>query len=237
MEHPVLEISGFILKKEFLSTIRFNVLEDTLVLENKKPFPGYFGNNLPDTEEPRSVFLVLQEAASPELVGRWIATVKKREKHTCYGNYAELIIGNEVFSSIRLLGLDCFSRIGELQGTLQKEGVKFRKVRPIEQEGLIKVHKTFLLQETEEGKYLDVKDNAKMYFTLSRFISWQDFEAITRQVKNNCRNPVFDAALGGLYRYRGYEDIVRIFSPHQREALMKELPGLYEVVMRHHYNS
>lgn len=237
MEQSVLEISGFILKKEFLSTIRFNVLEDTLVLENKKPFPGYFGDNLPDTEEPRSVFLVLQETASPELVGRLITNVKKREKHTCYGNYAELMIGNEVFSSIRVLGLDCFSRIGELQAALQKEGVKFKKVRTIEQEGLIKVHKTFLLQETEEGQYLDVKDNAKMYFTLSRFISWQDFEAITRQVKNNCRNPVFDAALGGLYRYRGYEEIVRIFSPHQRETLRKELPGLYEVAMRHHYNS
>jgi len=237
MKPASLEISGFILKKEFLSTIRFNVLEDTLVLENKKPFPGYFGHNLPDTEEPRSVFLILQETASPELVGRWITTIKKKEQHTCYGNYAELIIGNEQFSSIRVLGLDCFSRIGELQALLLKEGVKFRKVRTIDQEGLIKVHKTFLLQETEEGKYLDVTNDAKMYFALSRFISWQDFEAITRQVKNNCRNPVFDAALGGLYRYRGYEEIVRVYSPHQREVLMKELPDLYEEHMRHHYSS
>jgi hypothetical protein len=102
---------------------------------------------------------------------------------------------------------------------------------------LIKVHKTFLLQETEEGKYFDVTNDAKMYFALSRFISWQDFEAITRQVKNNCRNPVFDAALGGLYRYRGYEEIVRVYSPHQREVLMKELPDLYEEHMRHHYSS
>lgn len=235
MEQVTIEVSGFILKKEFLSSILFNVLDDTMVLENKKPFPGYFGQNLPDTDDPRSVFLILQETSSPETVGRWASEINKIEPHACIANFAELFMGNELFPAIRIHGLDCFAKIGELQMLLQKAGARFRKARKIEQEGLIKVHKTFLLKETGKGKYLDETDPAKMYFTLSRFVTWQDFETITQRVKNNCSNPVFDAAQGGLHRFRGYEEIVRIYSPNQRMALLEELPELYEQVIQHHH--
>jgi hypothetical protein len=36
----------------------------------------------------------------------------------------------------QVLGLDCFSRIGELQALLLKEGCQIQKVRTIDQEGL-----------------------------------------------------------------------------------------------------
>lgn len=231
--HPF-EVSGYILKVEKLTSIRHHILEGTLVFESSQPYPGYFGENLPDTEKPRSIFLVLKEKSTPEQTGRWIRSVKKPEQHACQANYAELIITYDHYYCIRIKGLDCFANIGRIQKSLQHEEVKFGKYSDIDQDGLIKVYKTFLVTEDGHHIYHDLSDPDTFYFPIPVHLNWNDFLKITQQVKNNIDNRNFDAALGILFRYEGLEDIVRIYNPAFTEKRTLLICALYLEAIRHY---
>ena len=55
----IIETMGSISKVEKLKTLDNNILENTLVLEEIEPFPGYHGANLPTGYNPRAIRFLL----------------------------------------------------------------------------------------------------------------------------------------------------------------------------------
>jgi len=230
----ILETAGYILKKERLSAITSNILPNTLVLENAAPYPGYHGKNLPSESIPRSIFLVLKEESSTEEIARIAKKISSYKEHTCTSNYAEIQIYNDLYHCVRVKGLSCFEKIPEIQGCFQDEGLKYKKSKPLNEEGLIKVHKVFRISIEEAGMYRDEFEKEKCYFTLPETLTWKEFETITRMVKNNLVDRNFDVALGCMLRFREIEDIVRVYDKHKsperirmiREQYRHEIPRL-----------
>jgi hypothetical protein len=223
----ILENAGYILKKERLSAITSNILPNTLVLENAAPYPGYHGKNLPSESIPRSIFLVLKETSSTEEIARISKKISTYKEHTCTSNYAEISIYNDLYPCIRIKGLSCFEKIPEIQTCFQDEGLKYKKAKPINEEGLIKVHKVFRISIEEDGLYRDEFEKEKCYFTLQHALKWEEFETITRMVKNNLLDRNFDVALGCMMRFKEIEDIVRVYDKKKSPERIKMIHEQY----------
>jgi hypothetical protein len=65
-----METLGLLAKEESLTTVKHNIVPNTLVLESLKPFPGYHGENTPSNTNPEAVYLVTSKKFSTELVYR-----------------------------------------------------------------------------------------------------------------------------------------------------------------------
>ncbi|MFP4059306.1 MAG: hypothetical protein ACOCXD_01665 [Bacteroidota bacterium] len=231
----VLELSGIIRKTEDLISLDNNIKKGTLVLESNKPFPGYYhGFELPDTEKPRSIFLIIKNVSTPEEISRITTIVKKREiQHNCIANYAEIQLGNYMFPSIRVKNIDCFARISEIQHAFEKEGIVFSKHEKINQKGLIKLHKVFLLSQVEDEIYFDMDEHDIAYLKTNHFLTWPEFEKITYRVKNNLDKSNFDAATASFFRYHGFEELVRVYSKGRNiETLHKILKKYMSYIMK-----
>ncbi|MDZ7744042.1 MAG: hypothetical protein U5Q03_20495 [Bacteroidota bacterium] len=78
-------------------------------------------------------------------------------------------------------------------------------------EGLIKIKKCFLLDELDNGIYMD-KENPEMgYFEIPVKLNFAQFEQMTLDIKRNIKENNWDAALGILYRKSGLVDMIRIY--------------------------
>ena len=64
----VIETIGSITKIEHLTTVRSNILPDTLVLRNSNPFPGYKQQENNSYQKPVSIFLILRYRYAPEKI-------------------------------------------------------------------------------------------------------------------------------------------------------------------------
>ena len=71
-----IETMGSIAKVEKLETLNNNILENTLVLEEIEPFPGYHGANLPTGYNPTAVYLVLKKKVSTIRIMRICRTAR-----------------------------------------------------------------------------------------------------------------------------------------------------------------
>ena len=77
--------------------------------------------------------------------------------------------------------------------------------------GSMKIKKYFLLDEVNEGIYMDRETPEMAYFEIPFQLDWATFEKITIDLKHNIEDNNFDAALGTLYRKNGLKDIIRIY--------------------------
>ena len=218
--------TGNITKVELLHTLKSNILENTFVLENFEPFPGYHGKNAPSSLEPRHLFLVTRKTYSYEEICR----VSKKIRSNCQAKFgarpADLFIFNQKLSAIRIKELDSFEKIPELQRWYMNEGILFMKRKNFNSEGIIKVMKHFELSEVEEGIYKDNENPLMCYFQVPVNLSWKVFEKITYSIKNNISNSNFDAAQGVIY-LKDIVDIVRIYMKDLEGGFLKELQTLY----------
>ena len=73
----IIETMGSISKVEKLKTLDNNILENTLVLEEIEPFPGYHGANLPTGYNPRAIYLVNKKKHSTVKILRMTQEIRK----------------------------------------------------------------------------------------------------------------------------------------------------------------
>lgn len=225
---------GTITKEELLHTLHSNVLENTFVVENFEPFPGYHGENLPSKETPHHIFLVLKKDYGNEFIIRKSEEIRKHFKYPFGARPAELHIFNSVLHAIRVKDLPKFELIPELQRWYQDEGISFMKKRTYNKKGLIRVFKHFSLEELEEGIFSDTEDPFMYYLEVSAPLSWKIFESITMKIKNNVDNNNFDAALATVYA-KNLLDVVRIYEKDPGTERLRELRKLYLEEIRKSY--
>lgn len=204
----IIETIGTIEKKEIIESLNF----DDLVLESHHPFPGYHGTSVPDQTNPKSIFLVLRNTYTDEDIVR--ATIKIKKNLTTFfdASPGTITIFNKVEPCIRIKELENYAFISELLENFKAEGFEFMKGRNIDPyEGLIRVKKYFLLDELNDGIYMDKETVEMGYFEIPTQLDWETFEKITIDIKRNIDDNNFDAALGTIYRKNGLKDVIRIF--------------------------
>ena len=207
----IIETMGSITKVEKLETLKSNVLENTLVLEEVEPFPGYHGANLPSGYNPTAVYLIIKEKMPAINIIRTTQKIRKYFNPDFDGTAAIIRINNDVFNAIRIRNLGDINILAELQKTYLHEGINFPKTKRIQGDGIIELTKQFDLDALGEDMYKDRVDDLMYYFKIPGQLNWQLFVEITTSIRHNLDNLNFDAALGTLY-LKEIIDVVRIFA-------------------------
>lgn len=221
-----IETLGNIIKEEFLVSLEDRIIKNSLVLENRETFPGFY-HNMPEQAPPHSIFLVTQMPYSREEITRANQKIKPITGYSFDASTGQLHIRNEIYPCIRLLSLETYAHIEELQHHFIGQGILFRKHEKIKTKGLIKVKKFFSLGELDSGFYLDLKQEFTGFLRIPEQLSWNEFEEVTHQVKNNWTGREFDAALASAYIDHEIHDLVRIYCPEVDLAFLKSISDQY----------
>lgn len=227
MESTCIETIGYISKVETVNAVDHNILPHTLVLEAVEPFPGYHGKNLPSDMPPMYLFLITREKYSFEEISRASSVIRKEFPHNFDAVYGDIKIFNDSYPSIRIMGLNSFEPIAKLQELFEKQGFKFSKNKQLKECAIIKLHKTFNLEEIEDGIFKDLSEPGMNYIQISKKIGWNDFQKISHTIKNNIDYVNFDAALGYFFRHNGVVDMVRIYSKNIDLPYLNSIKKLY----------
>jgi len=201
---------GSIKKEENLTSIEHDILNNTLVLENLSPFPGYH-HDVPMDPTPNFLFLVLDQAYKFDDILRATKNLKKYFNvffDACPGS---IWLHNNQYPCIRIRGLEKFAYLPELQTCYTDEGIAMHKSKNIDSKAIIKLNKTFSLEFLQDGIYKDLVDKHMYYVALPVQLKWKAFEKVTYSVKNNLDNSNFDAAVGYFFM-NDVTDFVRIYA-------------------------
>ena len=221
------EALGSLIKEEELKCLKDKVLENTCVVESDIPFPGYH-HDLPTEAIPRLVFLVTNKQYNREQVTRAAHNIKAYCPFEFEAASAELFVQNHTYYAVRIKGLEHYEDIAKMQSYFHNEGFEFMKKEKMKAKGIIKVKKTFLLEEVKPGVFCDKIDAKMGYFEMPKKISWKLFEKITYSVRNNWNGQHFDAAMAFFYRNFDIVEVVRIYHRSQDIGILQELKVLYE---------
>ena len=232
---PQLEVTGYIKKLETLTTIESNTLENTLVLENLHPFPGYLGENFPDLSSPRSIFFVLSEDRSFEEIERKTKAIQQKVDYDFNGSEGVLYIHPYTYKCLRVKYLASFKHLKELQELYKKEGIKYARYKKIEKDAIITINKVFFVEEQDDGIYWDCNIGSKYYIELPEQISWDYFKQFTANIKNNLEKNNFDAALGVFFRRKEIADVIRVYDKERNLERANLLKNMYWEEIRRSY--
>jgi len=203
-----IEIIGTIEKREKLIPVPF----EDLVLESLFPFPGYHGTTIPDQTNPKSVFLVTKTRYHEENIIRATKKIRPDFNAVFDASPGSITVFNEKQNCIRIKGLKNYNHIPGLISLYKREGIDFAKGRNIpEYQGDIKILKYFILDELDNGVYMDKETPEMAYFEIPLRLDLDTFEKITLHIKRNLMENNWDAATGIFYRKKGLVDFIRIY--------------------------
>jgi len=222
-----IETLGRIIKEETLSSIDYNIMPNTLVLENSEPFPGYFGHNIPNDSVPRSIFIITDKKYNRVALSRTIGKLKKETGFSCDATTGYIRIYTKKYHCIRLIGLSCFDHIARIQSLLKDKGIKFARAKKIHESGRIVLNKYFKIAEADEGIFKNLVQTEQYFIMVPMKLEWKEFYDITMKIKHNIDNKIFDAAIGYMYRENMILDFVRIFDRDQSPERMKQIRDMY----------
>jgi hypothetical protein len=225
----IIQSYGIITKEERVYSLGSRILEDTLVLETKNPFPGYYGKNTPDTDKPRSLYIILDRKYEYLRLARILKQIRLNLKKKCYSSFGSIETGKKDYYCVRLRNLECFEELSHFQNALLEHGIDLMSAREIDSEAIIQIHKSFVLKHLGADLYFkDEMDPGHYYFKISQDLSWERFKEITHSVKNNIDQNIFDAAKVILWTHEGPTDFVRIFELNPTADRLNKIRNRYE---------
>ncbi len=215
MKNPrIIERFGALTKEEKLSTVDLGLSTNKYqVYESRAPFFNYYEDS-PGFELGTHLYLELDGYHSFETILRATLEVRKSVQFKFFATLGYITYQNTTYEVIRLLGLNSYDHVAELQELYETQGVKFKKIhtRLADQMVVIRLEKFFHLNEVENGVYFfdEVQPNIG-YFMVPDYISWDKFKKLTEEVKFETSLLFFDAATAYFYQNRQIVNIVRVF--------------------------
>lgn len=225
----MIETIGYITKEEYLASLENEIIPNTMVVETRKPFPGYHGKDLPGESStlPEFIFFVTKQKYTTEHIARVTQNIRKYFKDDVDVARAEITIFNTKYPCLRVKNCEDFSKITELQECYKGEGIKFAKKKKVNSTGLIKIQKHFIIEEITEGIYKDVEEEKTSYLQVPVYLNWPQFKSITYKIKNNLDDSNFDAAQGLFYRKGNVVDVVRIYAANINTNKLEDIRSRY----------
>ncbi|MBN1119314.1 MAG: hypothetical protein JXA77_19040 [Bacteroidales bacterium] len=222
----LIETIGSMTKYEFLEDLNRNILENSLVLRNKFPFPGVKNENLNELKI-YSFYIILRYRYAPEKINRINCKLLEEADLSRSPSYGEIIVGKNILPCVRLKNISDLQKITIIQNYLKNNDLQLGAHRIVNQECVIKIFKHFKLAEIGDGLYRDLTDGDKFYIRIQTELNWKRFESILRKIKYNLKNPEFDAAIGVIYRFQGPEHVIRVYDKDKSLQRAVELRNLF----------
>ena len=207
----LIKVCGSIVKVESLLPLVYNIQKNTCVAEAINPYDDYYGM-VPHEAIPNSLFFFTTEYNSLEEI-----LLITQNIDACYMEKVNIASASLIFShrthyAIRVKHFPDYDHIPMLQDCFIKEGIKFIDKINIPDTAVVKVNKCFVLEEKEEGIYIDQKEKHKGYITIPGQISDSEFSEILTKLKYNRNCKIFDAALGAMIIDSKAKNMIRIYS-------------------------
>ncbi len=230
----VYEKFGGLLKEETLTCIDNSLLmPNTCVLESVNPFSGYY-NEVTGAEKPLYLYLVLEGSCSFEKTLRAAANIKKNFGFPFDAASGSVTLFGIHHPVIRIRNLQEFGHIALLQQAFLDEGMQFiRKTRKVEQvEAQIHLTKFFYLEPIGEMMFIDKSQAHHGYFIIPRYVGWDDFRDLTREVKFDAGLQIFDAATACYFENHTIFEMVRIYRENLNAEMLAAIRQRYLKLMR-----
>ncbi len=215
MSNEIIRSVGTIIKREKLASVENETNSKSLILESFLPYPGYHGTTTPDKLDPESLFVVTKGNYSDEQIIRAIQKVK--DNYSIYFDAAPgtIFLKNNPVNIIRFKDLT-YNMISEVIEHFNDAGIEFEKARKIlPYDSIIKIHKFFNLNKLEDGIYEDMDCKEYFYVKVPNYPEWDSFEEITKNIKYNIEDLIFDGAQTSVYDSNGLVDFVRIYDKNR----------------------
>lgn len=223
-----LEVFSNLLKQETLFPVEDKVVSGSLVFESLDPFPGYY-HDTPDSSPPLYLYLALDKMYRLEEIIRASQLIEPRFEGHFDAGKGILYHAAEEIPVIRLRHFGQYDVVAPLQEAFREAGIGYlRKSRKQgEFTALIRIVKMMWIKLVETGVYVDMKEDFHGYIEIPRFLNWEQFEKVTRQVKNNWFGSKFDAAVGSFYAEGRLREFVRIYSSKLDTGYLQDIRALY----------
>lgn len=210
--NTIIQSLGTIVKKENLTSVESFPHGKILCLESQLPYPGYYGTTIPDNIEPKSIFIVTKTVYNDEKIIRAIKSIKSSGKYNFDAVPGTIILQNNSVNIIRIKG-SSFNEISTICELFNQHGIEFEKSRKISlYKGIIKIRKFFRIEKLADGIYKDMDVPEYFYIEVPLLINWEYFTEITKVIRYNSGNIIFDAAQTSIYNETGLIDFVRIYN-------------------------
>jgi hypothetical protein len=229
MEEKIIQSVGAIVKKEKLALVESETNCKALILESLLPFPGYHGTTIPDKLEPESLFVVTKKEYTDEVIIRAIQKVKSITKITFDAVSGTIFLKNNLVNIIRFKYLP-YGLVSEVLELFIDTGIEFEKTKKISAyETIISIRKFFRLNKLSENIYEDMDVKEFFYLKVPELINWDTFEELTKTIKYNSGDIVFDAAQTSVYDVSGLVDFVRIYDKDRNVDKLASIRNSYLV--------
>jgi hypothetical protein len=224
----LIEVCGSITKKESLIPVDYNILKNTCVAEANEPYSGYYGKRPgPGQIAPNSLFLFTARYYSLKEVLRLAQDLDSHYKDKVNIAPARLTFGHGEYNAIRVKYFPDYENIHLLQDHCIKEGIEFIKKVQVSDSAMVKVDKCFVLEEAEDGIYLDKTEEREAYIAIPKQISISEFSEILIETRNNQDCELFDAVMGAMIIDSKLVEVVRIYAENLNLRLLKCIKGTF----------
>lgn len=225
------EYYGKLLKREILQVLTSNDYQGSLVLDAPEPFPGCFSyySDVPVEQIPLFVYLVLDKDYGLESILRASMQVRQDLGIAFSASHAQISIAGKEYFSIRIKHIENYQLLPQMLKAYKEAGLCFKTPTRTEQggEAYITVTNFFHVTEQENKLYIGKSNQDYGYFQLPKYLDWDDFEALVKEVKNNYHDTYFDVALVQMYEQEEVKDMIRVYHPKMNIELLKEIQAVF----------
>ncbi len=235
--------SGYlwITKKEEIANVEIGKDLKVLILESDV-FPGYYAHdNFPEctsTLSEKFIYLVIKGHTHRFLdqIVRKIEVVRSKLKTDISACPGEISVAKKMSSCIRITNIET-NLLKKVIKILEEEGIKFSQhvdLKPYN--GFIHVKKWVDLKQLQDKIFQSITNSDEYYIEVPTEMEWNDFVTITMNTKNNCKQMLFDAALGTIYQKDSLKDFVRIYSKNISIKELTEIKDYYYKELSRYYS-
>ncbi len=233
-DNQTLEVYGTLLKQEKLLPVGDRVVRGSLVFESLNPFPGYYSEE-PGSAPPLYLYLALDKDYRLEQILRAAREIGEQTGSAFDAGKGTVIVAGEEIPVLRLRHFGSFDSVASLQEAFTGQGIGALKkqLRNLEYAALVRIVKIMYLIPLDPFLYLDGREEYHGYFEIPGYLTWEQFETVTRRVKYNWFGSKFDAANGSFFHDGKLHDYVRIYSDVVDKSYLHGIRGLYLEKMSH----
>ena len=221
------EVIGKIIKQENISTIDKNKLPNTFVINVPDPYKSYY-NRFTHINKPSSIIFVTKTPNSFENILRVTKKINEANNLNLSAAKCEVVINSRKINGIRVVGINRYNDIPQIQQYYKDAGFVFSKSEKFEDlEAIIRINRFINIKKIESGFFHSKTEENTYYIEIPKHLNWDEFKTMTYDIKNNIADKNYDIALGILYQNGGITEILRVVRPKISLEMLKIIQEKY----------